>query len=53
MGMMVVKGFTNAGTTGRAAASTGGVGGIVRTMGGMTVGTMGVADGTLPAALMH
>jgi hypothetical protein len=49
--MTVVKGFTNAGTSGRGMALTGGVDGIVRTMGGMTVGTMGVAEGTLPAAM--
>ena len=47
MGMTVIKGAMNAGTTGTMTASTGVMVGI----GGMTVGTMGVVDDPSPAAL--
>jgi hypothetical protein len=55
MGMTVIKGAMNAGITGMGAMTMGGVGGIVGMTGSMTVamtvGTMGVVDDPLPAAL--
>jgi hypothetical protein len=51
MGMTDTKGVMNAGTTGKAMESPGGVMGIVGLTGSMTVatmvGTMGVIDGPL------
>jgi hypothetical protein len=49
MGMTVVKGATNAGTTGTMTASTGGVVGISGKTVAMMVATMGGADDALLA----
>lgn len=51
MDMTFLKGFMNAGTTGRVMVNRGGVGGIGGMTVAMTVGTMGVVDDPFPAAL--